>query len=101
MSAVNHYETSVVVFGHLGLEGLKDLELLIQALRIKIVPFDALDAQLATSTYQQYGKGIHPARLNLGDCPPYALAKKLAASLLFVGNDFAKTDVTTAIQPHW
>jgi hypothetical protein len=53
-------------------------------------PYDsaALDA------YRRYGKGVHPkARLNLGDCAAYALAKSLNAPLPFKGSDFAETDV--------
>jgi ribonuclease VapC len=46
--------------------------------------------------YGRYGKGIHPtARLNLGDCAAYALAKSMNAPLLFKGTDFSETDVLT------
>jgi ribonuclease VapC len=54
---------------------------------------DALDA------YLRYGKGLHPARLNLADCFAYALAKTLDAPLLYKGDDFAKTDIRSALQP--
>ena len=47
--------------------------------------------------YRRWGKGIHPAGLNLGDCAAYALAKSLDAPLLFKGDDFAKTDVRRAL----
>jgi len=43
-----------------------------------------------------YGKGRHPAQLNLGDCFSYAAAKTLNAPLLYVGADFAKTDIRPA-----
>lgn len=42
------------------------------------------------------GKGVHPAGLNLGDCFAYALADELGAPLLYVGHDFAATDLTAA-----
>ncbi|HYE45293.1 MAG TPA: type II toxin-antitoxin system VapC family toxin, partial [Caulobacter sp.] len=43
--------------------------------------------------------GRHPAKLNLGDCFAYALAKRLDAPLLYKGDDFAKTDIRSAVQP--
>jgi ribonuclease VapC len=46
--------------------------------------------------YAQWGKGIHPAGLNFGDCFAYQLAQLHDCALLFVGNDFAKTDVKPA-----
>jgi ribonuclease VapC len=45
------------------------------------------------------GRGVHRAGLNLGDCFAYALAKQLDAPLLYKGNDFALTDVRSALQP--
>lgn len=47
--------------------------------------------------YRQWGKGFHPAGLNFGDCFAYALAKERDLPLLFVGNDFARTDIRPAI----
>jgi ribonuclease VapC len=44
--------------------------------------------------YQQYGKGIHAADLNHGDCMSYALAKYTGEAILFKGTDFSKTDLT-------
>jgi ribonuclease VapC len=60
---------------------------------------ESVDWSAAFDAYVQYGRGHHPAGLNLGDCFAYALAKTLDAPLLFKGNDFAKTDVRSAIQP--
>jgi ribonuclease VapC len=53
----------------------------------------------ALAAYLRFGKGLHPARLNLGDCFAYALAKQLDAPLLYKGDDFAKTDIRSALQP--
>ncbi len=53
----------------------------------------------ALAAYLQYGKGVHRAGLNLGDCFAYALAKSLDAPLLYKGDDFALTDVRPALQP--
>ena len=43
--------------------------------------------------YQQWGRGMHPAGLNFGDCFAYQVAKEHACRLLYVGDDFAKTDI--------
>ncbi len=60
------------------------------------IPFDDRHWSIATNAYIRYGKGRHPARLNYGDCMTYATAKVADAPLLFIGNDFAKTDVAAA-----
>jgi len=58
------------------------------------MPFDERQARLADAAFLRYGKGQgHPAQLNFGDCAVYALATSLDESLLFVGNDFAHTDI--------
>jgi len=49
------------------------------------------------STYENWGKGVHPAGLNFGDCFAYEVAKAHDCRLLFVGNDFSKTDVESAL----
>lgn len=53
----------------------------------------------ALAAYLTYGKGRHPARLNLADCFAYALANALDAPLLYKGDDFARTDIRSALQP--
>ncbi|HEY1942580.1 MAG TPA: type II toxin-antitoxin system VapC family toxin [Roseiarcus sp.] len=57
------------------------------------VPLDARIGALAVACFETYGKGRHPAQLNLADCLSYACAKALGAPLLYKGEDFAKTDV--------
>ena len=52
--------------------------------------------EIAADAYAQYGKGRHPAALNMGDCFAYACAKANRAALLFKGDDFTKTDITQA-----
>ena len=47
--------------------------------------------------YARWGKGLHPAGLNLGDCFAYDVAKEHSCPLLFVGNDFSRTDIKSAI----
>jgi len=63
---------------------------------IEIIPFDSTLADLAFEAYRRFGKGRHPARLNMGDCAAYALAKARGWPLLFKGEDFSQTDVERA-----
>ncbi|TAJ33989.1 MAG: hypothetical protein EPO59_03255 [Bosea sp. (in: a-proteobacteria)] len=61
-----------------------------------IVPFVEAHANLAFEAYARYGKGRHPARLNMGDCAAYALAKAQGWPLLYKGADFSETDIERA-----
>lgn len=70
---------------------------LIFDLGLEIVPVDETRARLAADAYRRWGKGMHPARLNFGDCFAYALAREYDCPLLFVGDDFSRTDVTAAL----
>lgn len=64
---------------------------------VQIIPFTAEHAALAREGWRRYGKGRHPAALNLGDCFSYALAKARNEPLLFKGREFSETDVKAAI----
>lgn len=97
LAAANLVETAIVMQERRGDEGARDLDLLLAKLKIEIVPFTARQADIARKAFRRYGRGRHQARLNLGDCFAYALAKDSAAPLLFKGNDFAQTDVEAAI----
>jgi ribonuclease VapC len=55
------------------------------------------DSVCSLVTFVRFGKGRHPARLNMGDCFSYALAKSLDAPLLYKGDDFGHTDITSAL----
>lgn len=70
---------------------------LIEALAIEIVPVTEGFARLAAATHLRWGKGRHPARLNYGDCFSYAVADFHDCPLLYVGNDFAQTDIRSAL----
>jgi len=63
----------------------------------EIVAVTAAAARGVAEAYARWGKGRDRARLNFGDCFAYALAKERDCALLFVGEDFAKTDVTSAL----
>jgi ribonuclease VapC len=53
-------------------------------------------AEMAINAFEKYGKGRHPAKLNMGDCFSYACARVMKAKLLFKGNDFGQTDIEIA-----
>jgi ribonuclease VapC len=66
---------------------------LIDELGFEIVPVSLACAKRVAQTYAKWGKGMHPAALNFGDCFAYELAIENDCPLLFVGEDFSKTDV--------
>jgi ribonuclease VapC len=63
---------------------------------LQSVGIGAREYDLALQAYAQFGKGRHPAGLNMGDCFAYACAKAHNAALLFKGKDFPKTDIPIA-----
>jgi ribonuclease VapC len=70
---------------------------LIQGLALTVVPVSQASAERAADAYDRWGKGIHPAGLNFGDCFAYAAAKEHVCPLLYVGDDFARTDIESAL----
>ena len=93
MSTGSFLETSMVIESRYGPDGTRDLDLFISKARISLASVDADHAYVARDAFRRYGKGRHPAGLNLGDCFAYALAKMLDEPLLFKGNDFVLTDI--------
>lgn len=96
VGAVNAFEAAIVMLARKGPAGVRELDLLYHYAEIEIVPFDGEQLTLAREAYERYGKGRHPATLNLGDCCAYALACSSGEPLLFKGADFSKTDVQPA-----
>lgn len=72
---------------------------LLHDIDVTVEPVTADTARRVAAAYARWGKGVHPARLNLADCFAYASATRRDAPLLFVGNDFAQTDVRRALLP--
>jgi ribonuclease VapC len=68
----------------------------LQVGKLRWVTIGPAEFDIATNAYAHFGKGRHPAALNMGDCFAYACAKANAAKLLFKGNDFGKTDIEAA-----
>ena len=67
--------------------------------QFRIQTTDLTSAMILTAlqAYERYGKGRHPAQLNMGDCLSYAAARTLDLPLLYKGTDFARTDVASAL----
>jgi ribonuclease VapC len=91
------FETEMVLVGRGGLERRSSLLRFLAENEVTTVSFDDRHRRLATAAFIRYGKGRHPAALNYGDCMTYATARISGAPLLFVGDDFAKTDLTPAL----
>ena len=87
---------SVMVLSRTFSEPKQIVESYLQRAGIAQCVVDADQTRWAADAFLLYGKGRHPARLNLGDCFSYAAAKALDAPLLYVGGDFGLTDVKTA-----
>jgi ribonuclease VapC len=68
----------------------------LEAGNVQFVSVAAREFEIAADAYAQYGKGRHPAALNMGDCLAYACAQANRARLLFTGDDFTKTDIPSA-----
>jgi ribonuclease VapC len=66
---------------------------LIEGLGFEIVDVTSVSARRIAQAYERWGKGVHPASLNFGDCFAYEVAREHGCRLLYVGNDFALTDV--------
>lgn len=70
---------------------------LIEGLDFEIVPVTAASARRMVVVYATWGKGQHSAALNFGDCFAYDVAKTNGCPLLYVGQDFSRTDVDRVV----
>ncbi|AHE53665.1 type II toxin-antitoxin system VapC family toxin [Sphingomonas sanxanigenens] len=70
---------------------------LLDGLGVEVVSVSAAAARRISVAYSKWGKGVHPAGLNFGDCFAYEVAKERGCRLLFVGDDFSRTDIKSAI----
>ena len=96
VSAASLVEAAIVAEAKGGPEAAEDLQALLADLECAVLPFDEEQAVVAAQAWHRFGKGRHPAGLNLGDCYAYAAAKVSGRPLLFKGQDFAQTDVAAA-----
>lgn len=89
-------EATVVLVGRFDVPGHTALSSFLQERDVVTIPFDNRHWYAAEEAFIRFGKGRHAAGLNLGDCMSYATARITKEPLLFVGNDFAKTDIPPA-----
>lgn len=95
VSAATVVEASLVLMGRYGDAGDAQLDRFLRAIGAEVVPVDEEQASIARDAALRFGKGRHAAALNFGDCFSYALAVARASRLLYVGDDFGKSDVET------
>lgn len=96
ISAVTRLEAFTVAMAR-GEIGSQKLAELLSQISPQVIAFDEVQSSLAVTAVKAFGKGHHAARLNFGDCCAYALAKSLNLPLLYKGNDFAQTDIVSAL----
>ncbi len=89
-------ETSLVLAGRRRTPSVGEVDALVQELGVTVVPFGEREWHAAVAAFLRFGRGRHAAALNFGDCLAYAAASVANDSLLFVGDDFAQTDITPA-----
>lgn len=97
LSPVNFLEVAIRVDRGDMPEVSERLETILARMNIEVAEITAEQAHLARDAYRRYGRGNHPAKLNLGDCFAYALAKARGEPLLYKGGDFRLTDVEAAV----
>ena len=101
ISVASYIESGTVLAGRRRsdrLQAIGDLDAFMATAGIELAPTDATQARLALRARISHGRGMgHGGALNFGDTFSYALGKALDAPLLFVGNDFAGTDVKSAL----
>jgi ribonuclease VapC len=75
----------------------QEIKSLINGLGFKTIAVSEGDAHSIGQAHQRWGKGAHAAGLNFGDCFAYVTAQALGYPLLYIGNDFARTDIESAL----
>lgn len=85
---------ALIVAGHRQVRS--EMERLVAGLGLEVVAVTPAMARRVADAYARWGKGVHPAALNYGDCFAYALAEERRSPLLFVGEDFPRTDIAAA-----
>jgi ribonuclease VapC len=97
ISAGTYLETAIVVDANRDPVLSRRLDELLAATEVHVETVSLNQVEIARDAYRDFGKGRHPAALNFGDCFAYALAKDSGEPLLYKGDDFARTDVASAL----
>ena len=99
VSAVNYVEAAAVIDGSRDPVASRKFDEFILDASFLIEAVTREQARIAREAYKDFGKGSgHPAQLNFGDCFAYALAKAMREPILFKGQDFKNTDLTSALE---
>jgi ribonuclease VapC len=98
MSVANWLEATMVVDRRGSREAISRFEDFLHDAQIELMPVSVSQATIARMAWRSFGRGVHRAKLNYGDCFAYALAKETREPLLFKGNDFAQTDIEPALK---
>jgi ribonuclease VapC len=96
VSSMSVLEASCVLGSRRGAIGVMEFNRFLRESKVEVVPLDQEQVEIAQTAWLTYGKGIHPAGLNFGDLAAYALSVARQEPLLFVGDDFTKTDIRGA-----
>lgn len=98
VSAGTYLETAIVIDANRDPVLSGRLDDLLAVAGITVEPVTERHAEMARQAFRDFGRGSgHPAGLNFGDCFAYALARASGQPLLFKGDDFSRTDVTSAL----
>jgi ribonuclease VapC len=97
ISSVTALEARMVLHARHGPDAVSAFQEMLEDFSIVVVPFDSSLAMAVFDAFLRFGKGRHPASLNIVDCAAYATARTLGEPLLFKGNDFSRTDVAAVL----
>ena len=99
VSAVNYLEAAAVIDGSRNPIASRRFDDFFREGSFTVEAVTAEQARIAREAYRDFGKGSgHPARLNFGDCFAYALAKAMSEPILFKGQDFKHTDLSSVLE---
>jgi ribonuclease VapC len=90
------FEAAMVAIGRYEQRGHDLVAYFLKERGVELLPFGERHWEVAADAFDRYGKGRHPAGLNFGDCMTYASAYVAGEPLLFIGNDFVRTDLAPA-----
>ncbi|MGH6897420.1 MAG: type II toxin-antitoxin system VapC family toxin [Geminicoccaceae bacterium] len=99
ISAANLLEAGIVADSQTDPRTGRQLDALVANFHLRIEPVTEEQVRIARQACVDFGRGKHPAKLNFGDCFAYALAKATGEPLLFMGDDFAQTDIKAYRSP--
>lgn len=99
-SAIAAWETARAVVREQGVtpeQARRDVDAYLAAAGIAFMPVGEEHYRVALDAFDRFGKGRHPAALNMGDCFAYACARTHDLPMLFKGDDFQQTDIASAL----